>query len=338
MKLGLAVNTLGWIGFGLGEDTSGGMAGADIVIAGVKNGVGFCDDRYALAQATPEIDEINDWILKAAEETDSTTYVEMERAIDTGDLQDRAFLTSGLQRIVIAWGETDTFGYHGANREIFAIDFSGSPSNALAAVQSDPNVISFDLLNEYYIESEETVYFEAIHDLANLLNGFSEFSEYQIVGFEHIIDNATAEHVHHLLLSSGQPGGDTSLAQLLWPWARGAKGEATPEQCGFKIDSSNSEIIVQTHFDNPAHTNVGVLDESGVRIYLTPVFREHNCGVLQLGDPFVALSFFYPDMPEGRFLNQFSCPEDCINDEVTIYQSGFHMHNKGSRMWTTHTR
>lgn len=44
--LAFEVNTTGWVGFGIGEPTSGSMHGSDIVTGAVVNGVSSVQDRY----------------------------------------------------------------------------------------------------------------------------------------------------------------------------------------------------------------------------------------------------------------------------------------------------
>jgi len=110
--LALEVKTLGWVGFGLGESTSGSMPGADIVSGMVSNGVAQIQDRHAVAKEYPNIDDCQNWILVSGEENSTWTIIEVARKLDTNDTQDRPFV--GRNRIVFAWGTTDVFGYHGS--------------------------------------------------------------------------------------------------------------------------------------------------------------------------------------------------------------------------------
>lgn len=73
------------------------------------------EDRYAMAKETPILDDCQSWKLVAGEETQGVTIIEVRRKLDTKDFQDRP-ITSGNLRIVWAFGMTDEFSYHEANR------------------------------------------------------------------------------------------------------------------------------------------------------------------------------------------------------------------------------
>lgn len=129
--LALEVKTTGWIGFGLGEPTSGSMPGADIVTVSVVNGKGTATDRYALAKAMPLEDDCQDWNLlsgilssfdysKKASESDGKTLAELHRVLSPKDsTQDRP-LVPGENRIIWAFGQSDSFSYHESNRGLLS--------------------------------------------------------------------------------------------------------------------------------------------------------------------------------------------------------------------------
>ena len=77
------------------------------------------------------------------------------------------------------------------------------------------------------------------------------------------------------------------------------------------------------------------MDSSGIRFYYTKELREHQTGLLRLGDPLVALA----GQPVGDGLSQhtFDCSGSCskimFNDEeVTVLREYLHMHYAGSTM------
>lgn len=72
------VETTGWIGFGLSPN--GGMPGSDIVMAWIDaDGTKQFSDRHAIAQATPIVDEHQDWELISMEENNGVTLVSFKR-------------------------------------------------------------------------------------------------------------------------------------------------------------------------------------------------------------------------------------------------------------------
>jgi hypothetical protein len=82
IALAVQVGTLGWVGFGIAETTSGSMPGADIFTAWVDGkGVAHIQDRHALIKDTPQLDECSDWELIAGEEdsVNEITTIEVTR-------------------------------------------------------------------------------------------------------------------------------------------------------------------------------------------------------------------------------------------------------------------
>ncbi len=120
IKIKLQVNTLGWIAFGIGEQTSGSMPGSnyklsiidqlriqvklfgkywyftlggDIVTGFVNGSVGTITDRYALGFVKPLEDICQDWKLISFQETNTSTIMEITRKLVTNDTQDRPILS-----------------------------------------------------------------------------------------------------------------------------------------------------------------------------------------------------------------------------------------------------
>jgi hypothetical protein len=114
LELALRVRTAGWIGFGLGEQTTGGMGGSDIMTVSVwPNGTSEITDRYAMGNFRPEADTCQDWRLGSASEVDGVTTVEVSRALVTADPQDQPLVSNGRRaKVILAYGTDDSFGYH----------------------------------------------------------------------------------------------------------------------------------------------------------------------------------------------------------------------------------
>ncbi len=85
------------IGFGIGEPTSGSMPGADIMIAKVQNGNATISDHFATAKEMPQEDICSDWKLVSGSETNGITTIEVTRALNTGDAQDRPFVAGSMK-------------------------------------------------------------------------------------------------------------------------------------------------------------------------------------------------------------------------------------------------
>ncbi|CAN0543062.1 unnamed protein product, partial [Ectocarpus sp. 12 AP-2014] len=82
---------------------------------------GDLTDAHSLVAGTPVVDECTqDWTLLSAEVGDGSLVFEAERALDTEDDQDRVFSDDSFEgaqptRLLAAWGDSDTVGYHDAN-------------------------------------------------------------------------------------------------------------------------------------------------------------------------------------------------------------------------------
>eukprot|EP01089_Gocevia_fonbrunei_P014176 TRINITY_DN381_c0_g1_i6.p1 TRINITY_DN381_c0_g1~~TRINITY_DN381_c0_g1_i6.p1 ORF type:complete len:220 (+),score=41.65 TRINITY_DN381_c0_g1_i6:82-741(+) len=121
----LEVNTLGWVGFGLGEPTSGSMPGADIVTGYVdNNGTIVIKDRHATIFGLPAEDTCQDWSVVGGNKTNGKTFLELSRRLVTHDRSDRP-IVEGLTRILFAYGTNDDteVAYHTTRRGLGTIEF-----------------------------------------------------------------------------------------------------------------------------------------------------------------------------------------------------------------------
>jgi hypothetical protein len=101
IRIAIRSKSTGWVGFGIGEPTSGSMPGADILVGMVENGDAYLcieflgnttiRDMYTLVKGTPVDDDCMHWKLISGEERDNYTTIEAIRKIVTNDLQDRPF-------------------------------------------------------------------------------------------------------------------------------------------------------------------------------------------------------------------------------------------------------
>jgi len=109
---------------GIADPAAGGMRGADMVIGWVDDATGEASvvDAYALTYTTPITDTCQDWTVRASAQNASHTMLELSRALDTGDLQDRqlAALAGGhAHRTMAALGSADKVMYHGEGVSTF---------------------------------------------------------------------------------------------------------------------------------------------------------------------------------------------------------------------------
>lgn len=351
LRLEFDTDAVGWIGWGLGEEGSGGMAGADIVICTKDNGVWKVDDRYALGEQTPQSDAQQDWTLVSSS-TWSTTVrsnakLELERLMDTGDKQDRSIdhLNPMAVNMLFAHGP-GAVGYHGATGR-WRGKVSLVSGNEDAQIKSMTSAVDFgvaiDMLNPgYEIPTAEnsfnTVKFEIAEDM----------QDRTIMGFSGVVKAtdatgllpklAAARAIHHFgLKGMKQSDEGQESAEHIFSIGPGTPPMVFPPNVGIPSKNYNS-IELETHYANPKNI-AGLVDYSGLRFYLTKkgAKREHEYGVLQLGNG-------HPGGQEGEKVGNglskwtYSCPNLKATQDVTLFCHGFHMHQSGVKMSTEHYR
>jgi len=151
----------GWVGFGLAEPTVGGMAGADIVFASVKDGQVVLSDTFATKQMTPTSDCSQDWTATSGAVVGDDWVVHLRRLLVTGDGEDRAVATTldnvgRPTRVILATGAVSDGGvylYHGANRVAVKLNLLNPTESLdeLAAYRVDPDMFSFELRKSWWL-------------------------------------------------------------------------------------------------------------------------------------------------------------------------------------------
>jgi len=344
IELRLTAPTTGWVGFGISE--SGGMIGGDEFVAHVDDTTGavMSNDYHSTVQdfsTPPVLDTCNDWVVVSGMQTTQKTIITVKRKLDTNDTQDWPILNESMAtRVMAAYGSSDTFSYHGSSqRATTKIDFFDemqSPDTALAAFASDPSVSTFTILNDNYtVPSVKTTYYKACVNVA--------VSTSHAIAFEHILVDASKPYtVHHFIMRAHRSSDcNDAIPDQVWGWAPGIDVLIFPSVAGVRIGSSGDantyvSLEMETHFDNPTFA-ANEIDNSGVRVYYTSNLRQHDVGVMILGDGMVDAGGTL--IPSGWNTYQFDCPTNCYANnnggtEVTVLDVNHHMHGSGRSMRT----
>lgn len=71
---------------------------------------------------------------------------------------------------------------------------------------------------------------------------------------------------------------------MLAAWAMGADAFVYPEETGLSIGGAdfNLHVMLEVHYNNP-ELQVGVIDSSGIRFFVTKNLRKYDAGVIELG-------------------------------------------------------
>lgn len=209
LRLAVAANATGWVGFGIAE--SGGMPGADLVIYTVADDA--LTDAHALAYAAPIVDRCQDWTLRnssvvaagSSSSSSSSGFVAFEasRALDTLDPQDRAIsndadVSTPAHRAIVAWGDQETWSYHATNRATTSLRFYRSTDandSSLPSLTDHPH--NDFRANGYEIPTETTTYARFCAVVAPTL--LTE-NDVHMVGASFIEDASNVDLVHHIVL------------------------------------------------------------------------------------------------------------------------------------------
>ena len=274
LHLRLSASTVGWLGFGLAEPTTGHMKGADLVTASVSyDGIVSAQDCYAdfaptlfappnyaedFRGLTALWDTHNDWAIVSGREYDGVTEVWLTRPLDTGDTQDRV-ITAEATRIVWAWGEQDQVYYHGAHRGttrtiFYGGDVSGFPVyDGVWTGQMQHYTVPHSQVTTYACQA---ITFDASQDRHIVAFRAVNVSKYAHHAILHICTDNDYFALHtspqlcsYDAISNPCPGGEPSncggnsplgevtagCAGMAWSWAVGMGDFVLPSEAGMRV-------------------------------------------------------------------------------------------------------
>jgi len=359
VSIAVAVQADGWLGFGLSEN--GGMRGADMFLFAAADKNGSLTDAHVLQELYPIKDECQNWDLVNSTVQDGFIIVEATRELDTGDLQDRRLLndtdlTVTASIIIMAWGDTETWSYHGnnfvrGNIRIFGDGQTETQSFATTLEEADG---ALELrANNFTIPSDETTYQEFCWNTNDLIAlGVPMNESIHIIGAEAIVPEATRQYIHHFILLASSTSSSQSVSEnsepffcqgkldveILYGWAPGGSPLIFPQNVGVPLGKDGiSGFRLQIHYNNPnMDTNMEV-DTSGIRLLWTFNQRQYDAGVFSVGDPRTLLAD--QRVGEGLASAQFDCPSTCsslgLDEPVWVFREALHMHKSGVRASNT---
>jgi len=174
-----------------------------------------------------------------------------------------------------------------------------------------------------------------------------------LVGFNAVIDNAV--HVHHFLMyACPKPFPEEELGigvdafehpdwdqehgcyDMIYGWGPGQNSWNLPRDVGMLVGPRTAypAIYIQMHYDNPNLVK-GQTDKTKVLVNFTPDLRQHNMGVLWLGNPLI----HERKIPQGS--SSWGSTQRCkltmdekVADEIHVFLHAPHMHKSGKRIWS----
>ena len=342
----------GWIGFGMAE--SGSMAGSDMVIYETAK-PDILTDAYVLRENLPLIDDCQDWLLVSSINDGGYLIVEGVRKFDTKDSQDRDVIYDAegfmiAQKIIAAWGnDTDTMSYHGRNRARGALRWFGTDEEVITfqkeMMAEATGFFELSVAN-YSIKTIDTeyVHFCFNWDTDIVPQGLNSSGNVALIAIEMVLDPIGKPYVHHAQLFAGRntynksgvcEDYDSTKENYLYGWSNGFPPFRVPKDTGFSLGTGEMEgfrqFRLEVHYNNPNAID-GIKDNISVRLYYSTTPRTHEVGILLLGDPTTALRG--SSLSTGLSKYTFDCSSKCssivLDEPVTVFAEGFHMHFLGS--------
>ncbi|XP_041832716.1 DBH-like monooxygenase protein 2 homolog [Melanotaenia boesemani] len=281
IKFQLAVNSTGWVGFGLSPN--GGMKGSDIVIGGLGPSGSYFTDLHSTGNSMPLVDEEQSYTLLSMTENDGQTIMTFQRPIEACDEKD-FHITAQPIKLIYAYGTTDDIKYHGARRGTKEVNLLNYMPRT-----TPPNVKSISVkVNNITLPPNMTYYHCKVMNFPNLN------TKHHIYQIEPEIEHVDV--VHHMLLyrcpsSVTEPYdkpcymGDASDAcfGVVASWGVGGRTFELPENAGIPIGGDSDTFYrLEIHYNNPLKKE-DITDNSGLRLYYTDQLRQHDVGILTTG-------------------------------------------------------
>ena len=357
IHLAFAARATGFVSVGISEN--GGMKGADLVIFETAN-PGKLRDAHVLDAFLPVDDVCQDWVFVDSHEDGGFLIVEVSRKLDTMDTQDHKIINDvdiGIpaQRIIAAWGDTDTASYHGQNNARGSVRwYGGGDELKLIAAKLETAADSSFLLRipNHTLAAKETDYvdFCFVWDPDLTSQGVPANGNIAVIAADMEITDEARPYIHHLAvyatdIASNQSRTciDTGYGYAIYSWAPGFLPFVLPDNVAFGMGPTSSNrlqsFMINMHYNNPKLIE-NVTDSSALRVYYSSTPREHELGILSMGDPLSNLQG--TPMPEGYSQYDFECSSQCssvvLDEPITVIQEGFHMHTHGAAAVTYHIR
>jgi DOMON domain/Copper type II ascorbate-dependent monooxygenase, N-terminal domain len=358
--IAVAVRALGWVGFGLSE--SGGMRGSDVIIFESAK-PGQLRDAHVLDAFYPIDDDCQDWVFVDARTDGGFLIFEGYRKLLTMDTQDHAIINDvdsvvPAQRIIAAWGDSDTASQHALNNTARGtVRFYGG-GDELVVVQEKLKMQSdgyFDLLvpnHTLAAKGTDYVNFCFAWDPNVVSQNVPPQGSIAVIAADIILRDESKKYVHHLDVyasTTASNQSDTCLplgeyGYVVYVWAPGVTPFVLPDNVGYLMGPGDNgkglqSFRIQVHYNNPDLIE-DIVDNGGVRVYYSLTPREHELGIMAMGDVFSKLEgvSIPAGISEYDFVCDPSCSELALKEPITVLQEGFHMHISGYAAAAYHIR
>ncbi|XP_050547587.1 dopamine beta-hydroxylase-like [Daktulosphaira vitifoliae] len=221
-----------------------------------------------------------------------------------------------------------------------------------------PNKVSkIDILaNNVNVPAEETTYWCHVMKIPLDLS-----FKHHIVRFESVIEKKNRGVVHHIEVFHCEAGAGNNMPlydgpcfnekrpyktqvckKVIAAWAMGAPAFVYPEEAGLPIGGPdfNEFVMLEVHYNNPGLIK-GIVDSSGIRLYITPNLRKYDAAVVELGLEYTDKMAIPPN--QSDFTLSGYCISECTAESIPpsgieVFGSQLHTHLTGTKIYTKHVR
>jgi Copper type II ascorbate-dependent monooxygenase, N-terminal domain len=262
---------------------------------------------------------------------------------------DDTAITIPAQRVIAAWGDSDTIQNHMTNRARSAVRWFGAvdEQTSFRKLMKEQASGFFDMsFGNYTIPAAETTYVDFCYNWGPdfVPQGVPADSNIVLIGAEMILDPITGPYIHHATTKGGVKSLNESLVCLdsilyeypIYSWAFGVQPFLLPSDAGIVLGPGEKEgvqgFVMTVHYNNPKMVK-DLNDTSKFRVYYSVNPRKYEVGIMAMGN--VRGSYDTPiRVGSSRF--DFACSDDCsslvldVDEPVTVLYELFHMHNRGT--------
>eukprot|EP01084_Bolivina_argentea_P034773 64410_1 len=343
IEFGMAVNTNGWIGFGI--SLSGQMSNSDIFVGWVddNNGSVYLQDRYTSSERIEPFYDLNQSLtLLNGSQIDGITRIRFTRPTILCNKEDHSIIP-GTTRLIYAYSmdDSDDFQFHGAiHRGVRSLNLYSdyyTLNNNISDINATEYKHYFDLrvnntnsiTNEtnslYYCKLLKIPLFDSIqhairYDLLTqpgnegVVHHIALYNcpSYRVTSQSHVNTEGVCDE-----WDENMPSKYCRNGQMLHGFGVGTNNFTYPVHVGYEIgaDSTVNYLLMEMHYENTYLLN-NVSDTSGVRIWYTPQIRKYSAGNIMFGlNPTIPN---YHLIPHGvsRVVNTAYCLPKCMQNGI----------------------
>ncbi|CAH1230127.1 MOXD1 [Branchiostoma lanceolatum] len=263
---------------------------------------------FAEGYFEPRLDAHQDVELLSGYENGTHTVIRFRRRLRPCDTAEDREITEDTQRVIWSFNDLDPVDhghvgqngphvlYHGRNRGTKSIILLQKNPPSLDI--QDSNIQTMELTSaNVLVPAKETTYW------CNTMRLPTLDRKHHLVKIEPIIQPGHESLVHHIavyqcklgqvppLLDGGHECNHPNMPEewnncksIITAWAIGGKGFTYPDHVGFSLgtDDDPDYLMMEIHYDNPDRIS-GERDSSGLKFYYTPIVRQYDAGVLDVG-------------------------------------------------------